>query len=878
MLKRLLTILSSATLLSSSLLIVACSNKLGKSNQTKPLTEQEFNNIINSINNSDDLEKLAELSFNNGRNRKDQILPSALQDNPSILSVKFKGTNEDKIKVRVNNASTVSGQNFNLSNTQGTAEVSLTFTNSSIGKSITKKIMFFGLQKNGGADQHGRIVGNQYAYFGPDDGFEKYLKLNLQERFDFDNKKYMEILERSLQVDNKNKVETIKKQRNIEIKDTDIEKFDKLAKEVKFDNYYNSALKGFTLPVYDDQGKVKGLKVNDGSEVGKGSSVIDSLGRNPHRTNGLARTIPNETYKKIATQTFQVTFRSPNLYEEEIEEANEFIKKIEAWKNEEFKAYMNIQIKNLEIEFNYQTDQIDIDLKSTKESEYPGHIANLKKQKEELKKKFDEDKKKLDNYKKEDLVKWQQSEIDKYKEKAKDNQNKSYRPISGTMWILDHQLPVNGNNSNKFYFGTNSHVAKAITDQLSLMSLTRIDKNVAVGQTLRLNALDPNFKTFHFSNNLKDAVNVIFHATNFIKKEQRPTEFLESSQKNKFKDTGIYADFAVIEIDFDKLLQKFSNGLDTNNIDFWVQSEQKPITEKYKGQKIKDLVTEITNGYADLEEKDKVKFKSSSYLENNNYESINRLISLNPDDQEQLKKFKELESLFVLGYPSAIEDYYFKKYEDENQELIKKDNFSLWINADQRYYEQVSRKEGYPPKFPDYVLNKGEFLSYQIGYRSFIDKPGLTDAFLASSRVGNKLYKLKGKEYFQYGLQLMPRFYAPSGGASGSSVRNNKNELIGVFHVANNSAKTGLAAVFRSPGYDYKKLFGDYNLVEYDLIYGGAKHQVNSYRFELYKKYKNNSNFRTALFNKGLTRELGIPKEFQFKENNFKEDHESYNK
>ncbi|WP_254427682.1 MIP family Ig-specific serine endopeptidase [Mycoplasma capricolum] len=154
----------------------------------------------------------------------------------------------------------------------------------------------------------------------------------------------------------------------------------------------------------------------------------------------------------------------------------------------------------------------------------------------------------------------------------------------------------------------------------------------------------------------------------------------------------------------------------------------------------------------------------------------------------------------------------------------------------------------------------------------------MTDAFLASSRVGNKLYKLKGKEYFQYGLQLMPRFYAPSGGASGSSVRNNKNELIGVFHVANNSAKTGLAAVFISPGYDYKKLFGDYNLVEYDLIYGGAKHQVNSYRFELYKKYKNNSNFRTALFNKGLTRELGIPKEFQFKENNFKEDHESYNK
>nr|WP_307922840.1 hypothetical protein [Mycoplasmopsis bovis] len=38
----------------------------------------------------------------------------------------------------------------------------------------------------------------------------------------------------------------------------------------------------------------------------------------------------------------------------------------------------------------------------------------------------------------------------------------------------------------------------------------------------------------------------------------------------------------------------------------------------------------------------------------------------------------------------------------------------------------------------------------------------------------------------------MPRSYVPYGGASGSSVRNKNNELIAVFHTANNSAKTGL--------------------------------------------------------------------------------------
>lgn len=122
----------------------------------------------------------------------------------------------------------------------------------------------------------------------------------------------------------------------------------------------------------------------------------------------------------------------------------------------------------------------------------------------------------------------------------------------------------------------------------------------------------------------------------------------------------------------------------------------------------------------------------------------------------------------------------------------------------------------------------------------------------------------------------MPRFYAPSGGASGSSVRNNKNELIGVFHAANGSAKTGLATVFRSPGYNYQGLFGKYNLAEYDLIYGGAKHQINSYRYSLFRKYQNQSDFKTALFKEGLDRNKGIPEQFKFKENNFSKDHSKY--
>nr|WP_307909088.1 hypothetical protein [Mycoplasmopsis bovis] len=118
------------------------------------------------------------------------------------------------------------------------------------------------------------------------------------------------------------------------------------------------------------------------------------------------------------------------------------------------------------------------------------------------------------------------------------------------------------------------------------------------------------------------------------------------------------------------------------------------------------------------------------------------------------------------------------------------------------------------------------------------------------------MYTINGKKYFNYGLHIMPRSYVPYGGASGSSVRNKNNELIAVFHTANNSAKTGLVATFRSYGYDYKGLFGDYKLPAYDLIYGGAPGQKNSYRDALEKKYKKNGKqYKTNLFQKGFSKD-----------------------
>ena len=53
---------------------------------------------------------------------------------------------------------------------------------------------------------------------------------------------------------------------------------------------------------------------------------------------------------------------------------------------------------------------------------------------------------------------------------------------------------------------------------------------------------------------------------------------------------------------------------------------------------------------------------------------------------------------------------------------------------------------------------------------------------------------------------------------------------------------------------------------QYDLIYGGGKDQKNSFRQTLKELYKNNSDFKTALFPDGLGDDK-VPNEFKFIEN-----------
>ncbi|WFQ95054.1 Ig-specific serine endopeptidase MIP [Mycoplasma feriruminatoris] len=852
-LNKLLVLLSSSTLALPLTLIVACKPTKAIS---KPIDDKEFLEVVESIKTENDLLKYADLKFKDSRGSyisKDDVIPSQLEK--SQIEITFKEKYKNQIFAQVVNINT-EPNNDGLSGIND-AKLSVQFKNAKTDTPKSISFIVTGLNKKGIVEPFRNSSINTMKYFDDAGGFDSYSKKTQKERFEYDNKKYIESLESQISPDKK--PVNLQAYRGLETSQDNIKKFDQKANESNFDTYYNAALKGFTLPVYDEKGDVKGLQINDNPEVNKGPSTVDSLGRDRFKTNGLARTIPNETYKTAAIQTFQVSFTGYKDYAAEIEEAEDNIKLFKSWDETQIKNYIDIQLKQLKLNFEDETSQIEKQIASTS-NENTGILETLNNQKEKLKAEYEKDKTEISKLGKEGLVKWQRKQIKEYEKKRELKQFQTSE--AGTMWIMDYLIEGNGKTPTKFYFGTNSHVAKALKDDLLSISLTRLNSNISVGQTFNLNGYDKNFTKFVFTpksnKKITDAVTTIFHATDFIKQENSPLQFLESTQKKKYENAGIFADFAVVEVNFEKLLKD-------NDYAHTVWSESKEITSSYEKERDK-LISNITNDYAGNDSK-KVQFVSESLLDDINYKKYDRKLDFDTRNSSEIDAYRKLESLYIVGYPTANEDYYLDQYEDENQLKTKRYDFSLWVNSESKYYKKLANKEGYTSSFKDYELEKGNFLSYQIGYRSFIDKPGLTDAFLAAHRVGKKLYKLsernkeQPKEYFNYGLEILPRFYAPAGGASGSSVRTKENKLLGVYHAANGVAKTGLAAVFRSNGYDYKGLFGSYKLGQYDLIYGGGEDQKTGKSYREAMKSRHN-NAKSALFQKGFDE---VPDGFKFK-------------
>ncbi|MBN3534749.1 Ig-specific serine endopeptidase MIP [Mycoplasma procyoni] len=457
-----------------------------------------------------------------------------------------------------------------------------------------------------------------------------------------------------------------------------------------------------------------------------------------------------------------------------------------------------------------------------------------------------------ENYKKAALQSFQVSFNNKIEGKPKE-----FKTDSGTAWILDYVPRADGKYPTKWYLGTNLHVADAISKNTTTMSLARINEDAGIYTKFKLIGLDENFTRFGFpidnQNQNYNPIKVVYSAADFM--NTKPADFLSKEQKAKFSDVEEFIDFAVIELDFEKILGNdpergvyVSRGYDSEEL----------VKDRSK------FAQALTNNYANKKE-DQIKFLATSYLKD--YSKIDRKLTVDDINKQYENQNTRPDDLYAVGFPSGFYDYFFVPYVDDDQRSVSQHYFTMWTNAEEKFFDKivVNQTTEKVDAFSERELKQGNYLSYALGYRTFSDKPGVLDSFIAAPRPQKDLFvnRLDNKKYLAYGLAYNPKHYAPGGGASGTSIRNQNNELVAIYHYSNSSANTGIASAFRSEGFDYKGLYGTgqnaYKLPQYDLIYGGGKNQKTSYREALIKLY--GDKFKTNLFENIKE----IPDKFKFK-------------
>ncbi|MCS4536542.1 DUF31 family protein [Mycoplasma sp. CSL7475-4] len=789
----------------------------------------------------------ANFGFDSSLSRSEIDALSLSKDATNLVHLTFKNNLANNFDFNLIGVNTAADANIT-----GLAQFSIEITDKKDKtKSIIKSFDLSGFKKTAyGADSNGNI---------PFDSTKNvvtntYINSNQMERYKLDNEEYLTELKHQYHDQPENSV-----REELNYTPSYAQKFNDLADEAKIPTYEDGVYKGFTLPKFNPDGSFGGLSIHSGSVPTKYSKT-DFLGdRNIFQSIGLARLLPNEKYRDIAYQTVSASFTYANDFEVEINELQAKIAKMTEWKNnnqnqrlaEYIEALVNIEKEKIEY-LKYELKQT-LEHPETAERDKDGIRASYQNQIDEINRNIEENIKKLTF---DAVIAGWQKEIQDF-EKQK-NSARNYLSSSGTMWILDYAKPANGGYPTKWYFGTNSHVARIFQREGFTgfgITILKSSPEVGLNTKLKINGLDPHFDTYIFGGpNVKKAVTRIYDGTDYLKSS--PTEYLDEKDKKEYAGVEEMIDFAVVEIDFSKL------QLDTENT-FSLRNNNNDISNDFvtanSGNWAENLARAMTNNYAELDESKKVKFLGNSYLKD--YEKINYDLVIRKGVQP-----KQTDQLFALGYPRSTEDFFLDKYADHDQYRVKDSYESLWINSDYQFYYSVPTSEGGTPSTPKEKLDRGNYLSYQIGYRSFIDKPGLNDGFIVSPIRGNNIYttlddNYHSHKYFNSGLQYMLRHFVPIGGSSGSSVRNQDNRLVGVHSTIIKDARTDFVAAFRSEGWDYRGAYGKYNLEQYDLIYGGGRDQKTSYRQALQKKY--GGQFKTQLFANGVS-DNDIPDEFKF--------------
>ncbi|MCU4117247.1 DUF31 family protein [Mycoplasma zalophi] len=672
---------------------------------------------------------------------------------------------------------------------------------------------------------------------------EKYHALNQKQRFEKDNAEYMRGLKGQFQ---NRGVDVVRS--DLKYDQNHAKQFNDIAARIGLDTYENSAYKGFTLPVYDANGKVDGLSFGPSSSPELFSKIDFLEDRDPNRSIGLARMLTNETYRDIALQTFIGNFSYKEEFKEQIAAYQRGIKEVESWDKypEKLQNYKDNLIKDI----NFEKESAKLEYESTKKQTKERHdLESLENQYKAKIAKLDEEIKKVQGYTLEFIISEYKKKIEQFKKDAQAGRN--FQSASGTLWIIDYEIPEGQSYPTKWFFATNSHVAKLMSNPTFLgFSLTRLNKDVGLNSKLRITGFDTHYKSFLFSgSNIQNNVIKVYDALDYL--TSSPKDFLASNLKSKYENIEEMADFAVIEVDFNGLIN------DGNVQGVFQTANFQPVQWNNNAQ---ELAKDVTNDYYHLDDKKKSHFISESYLKN--YEKIDY-----PLIKYKNETSKQVDELFALGYPVSNEDFFLRRYEDYQEFETKQSYHSLWTNSDYRFYYAQTNGEDGPLNIDEERLKRGNWLSYQIGLRSFVDKPGINDAFIVSPIRGGKLYETYDnghlKQYLNTGLQYMLRHYVAVGGSSGSSVRNQDYKIVGLHSTIIPAAKTDFVIALRSEGFNYEGAFGTYNLPQYDLIYGGGKDQKTSYRQALKVLHDANKLNNTWLFQHGFD-DNNIPEEFKF--------------
>nr|WP_307937401.1 hypothetical protein [Mycoplasmopsis bovis] len=118
-------------------------------------------------------------------------MPSQIEDDSQNLRAVVNDKYADVIDAIIVNATTEKKLPNIISNVKGELSVSINFKNKKTNENIAKTFKVTGLKTNGGLHHSGLILRDPEDSFNGAGGFKNYLGWNQNQRFEYDNKLYI---------------------------------------------------------------------------------------------------------------------------------------------------------------------------------------------------------------------------------------------------------------------------------------------------------------------------------------------------------------------------------------------------------------------------------------------------------------------------------------------------------------------------------------------------------------------------------------------------------------------------------------------------------------------------------------------------------------